>query len=180
MDKLIDNQSHIITLDVDEYLFDKLRQISQAGYVVVEINSPDEQLLAAALQTFPNLKIGAGNIVNVHQLEAYYLAGAHFITSPGFIPALAQTANIYSIQYLPGVATLSEAMHAMSFECFHVRPYPASLTFCSMLNKSLPSLKLYPAEIECEEIEHFFNLPSVIAVSIINPEPTQLTSLEPA
>lgn len=180
MDKLINNQSHIITLDVDEYLFDRLRQVSQAGYCFVEINSPDEQLITAVLQTFPKLKIGAGNIINVHQLETCFLAGTHFVTSPGFIPALAQTANIYSIQYLPGIATLSEAMQAMSFECFHVRPYPASLTFCSMLNKNLPDLQLYPAEIDCKKIDHFFSLPSVVAVSILNPEPAQLTSLEPA
>ncbi|KTD22412.1 bifunctional 4-hydroxy-2-oxoglutarate aldolase/2-dehydro-3-deoxy-phosphogluconate aldolase [Legionella londiniensis] len=180
METLIDNQPYIITLDVDEFLFERLQKISQAGFAVAEINSVDEHVLGNVLKKFPQLKIGAGNIIDIQQLETCYQANVHFITSPGFLPALAQTANIYSIKYLPGIATISEAMQAMSFGCYHVRPYPASLAFCSALNKCLPKLRLYPAEIEWEEAEHFFNLPSVAAVSLLNPEYTQLTSLETA
>ncbi|WP_133127124.1 bifunctional 4-hydroxy-2-oxoglutarate aldolase/2-dehydro-3-deoxy-phosphogluconate aldolase [Legionella nagasakiensis] len=178
IDKLAGNQSIIITLDVDGLLYDKLRHITEAGFSVVEINSVDSALLTTVLHDFPNLRIGAGNIIDTQQLENCHQAGVDFVTSPGFMPAIAQTANVYSINYLPGVATLSEAMHAMSLGCHHVRPYPASLTFCTLLNKCLPLLRLFPAEIEWEEAEHFFNLPAVAAVSILNPESKQLPTLE--
>lgn len=170
MDKITGKQSIIITLDVDALLFNKLKQIADAGFSVVEINSVDQNLLKNALHNFPMLRIGAGNIISNQQLEDCYQAGVHFITSPGFLPSIAQTASVYSINYLPGVATLSEAMQAMSLGCQHVRPLPANLSFCTLLNKYLPLLRLFPAEVEWEEVEHFLNLPAVAAVSILNPE----------
>ena len=177
MGTITDTQSIIITLDVDALLFDKLQHIAESGFSVVEINCVEQRLLKNALHKFPMLRIGAGNVVNTQQLEDCYQAGVHFITSPGFLPAIAQTASIYSINYLPGVATISEAMQAMSLGCHQVRPFPANLTFCTLLNKYLPQLTLFPAEIEWDEVEHFLNLPTVAAVSIINPESIQLRSL---
>ena len=177
MDKLLGVQSIIITLDVDAHLFNKLNQLAQANFLVVEINCTDKSLLSRALQDFPTLRIGAGNITTTQQLEDCYHAGVHFVTSPGFLPSIAQTAAVYSMSYLPGIATPSEAMHAMSYGCQHVRPFPASLAFCTLLNKNLPLLRLFPAEIEWEEAEHFLNLPAVAAVSVLNPELKQLQSL---
>jgi len=180
MEKLTSNQPIIITLDVDAFLFDKLQLITELGYATVEINSVEQSLLTSALHHFPTLRIGAGNIVNTQQLEDCYQAGAHFVTSPGFLPAIAQTAGIYSINYLPGVATLSEAMCAASLGCQQVRPFPANLTFCTLLNKYMPLLRLFPAEVEWDEVEHFLNLPAVAAVSLINPESKQLQALKTA
>ena len=177
MENLIGSQSIIITLDVDAILLDRLQQVAQSGFTVVEINSIEQDLLRKVIQDFPTLRIGAGNIISTQQLEMYYQARAHFITSPGFTLALAQTASIYSINYLPGVGTLSEAMQAMTLGYNQVRPFPADLKFCTLLNKSLPQLRLYPAEIEWEEAQHFLNLPSVAAVRILNPENKQLRAL---
>lgn len=178
MDKLIETQSIIITLDVDAFLFDKLQQIVQNGFSVVEINCVDQAIIAQVLNHFPMLRVGAGNIVNTEQLEICYQAGVHFVTSPGFLPAIAQTAAIYSINYFPGVATMSEAMQAIAVGCHHVRPFPASLHFCTLLNKYLPLLRLFPAEVELDEVEHFLNLPAVVAASIINPELKQLQAIK--
>ena len=177
MDKLMGTQSIMITLDVDALLFEKIKQISDAGFTMVEINCTEPSILRKALQNFPQLRIGAGNIINTEQLQNSYNAGVHFATSPGFLPSIAQTAAIYSMHYIPGVATLSEAMHAISLGCQHVRPFPAHLGFCTLLNKCLPLLRLFPAEVEWEDAEHFLNLPSVAAVSIINPEMSALKKL---
>lgn len=171
------NQSVIITLDVDSHLYDKLQKISKSGFSVVEINSTDTSILSGALGDFPHLRIGAGNITDTQQLENCYQAGANFITSPGFLPAIAQTANIYSINYIPGIATPSEAMQAMALGCHHVRPYPATLELCTLLNKSLPLLRLFPADIEWEETELYFNLPSVAGVSVLNPDVDKLPQM---
>ncbi|MDI9818540.1 MULTISPECIES: multidrug DMT transporter permease [unclassified Legionella] len=169
-EKLFDNQSIILTLDVDAFLFDKLRQIAHAGFAVVEINSNETNILTRIIKEFPSLRIGAGNITNTQQLEDCYQAGVHFASSPGFLPAIAQTAAIYSMNYLPGIATISEAMQVMALGYHQARPYPANLAFCASLNKCLPMLRLYPAEIDWDEAEHYLSLPSVAAVSIINPE----------
>lgn len=176
IDKLMMNQSIIITLDIDALLFKKIEAIYKTGFSVIEINSAEPTLLKKVLQDFPMLRVGAGNIISTQQLEDCYQAGVHFITSPGLIPSIAQTANVYSINYLPGVATMSEAMQASHLGCHNVRPFPAALSFCAQLNKCLPLLRLFPAEVEWEEAEHFLTLPSVAAVSIINPEIKQLAA----
>ncbi len=75
------------------------------------------------------------------------------------------------------MATISEAMAAMSLGYKQVRPYPGNLSFCTLLNKCLPELQLYPAEIEWDEAEHFLNLPTVKAISIHNPNKKQLSTL---
>jgi 2-dehydro-3-deoxyphosphogluconate aldolase/(4S)-4-hydroxy-2-oxoglutarate aldolase len=180
LDNLLGNQTIIISLDVDNLLSERLQQIADAGFSLVEINSADPQLLMRAISQYPSIKIGAGGIVDLQQLEQCYQAGVHFVTSPGFLPSLAQTATVYSINYIPGVATISEAMAARSFGYKYVRPFPANLAFCTVLNKCLPHLKLLPAEIELEEIEYFLNLPEVAAVSINNPNKKQLTTLATA
>ena len=178
IDHIIDAESIVITLDVDAFLFDKIKQIAEAGFSVVEINGVESAVLVRVLDAFPALRIGAGNVLSTQQLEDAYQAGAHFVTSPGFLPELAQTAEIYSINYLPGVATLSEAMHAFSLGCQHVRPFPATLSFCTLINKYLPLLRLFPAEIKWDEAAHFLRLPAVAAVSLINPDLTHLRALE--
>lgn len=176
-DKPFDNQLIIVTLDVDAFLFDKLKQMAHAGLSVVEINTSEPEILKKALRDFPSLRIGAGNITNTQQLEDCYQASVHFASSPGFLPAIAQTAAIYSMNYLPGIATISEAMQVMALGYHQARPYPTHLSFCASLNKCLPMLRLFPAEIELEEAEHYLNLPSVAAVSILNPENKHLQAL---
>jgi len=175
--ELLGNQSIIVTLDVDPFLFDRLGKIAQAGFAVAEINTSDAVLLGKILQEFPSLRIGAGNVINTQQLESCYQAGAHFVSSPGFLPAIVQTAAVYSINYLPGIATISEAMQVMALGCHQARPYPSTLSFCALLNKCLPMLRLFPAEIEWDEAEHYLTLPAVAAISILNPESKQLTAL---
>lgn len=173
-EQFIGSQSLIISMDVDHSIFDKIRQLANAGFSMIEINSSDPELLAQAVKLAPDMSIGAGNIVDTQQLENCYTAGVSFATSPGFLPAIAHTANIYSMNYLPGVATVSEAMQVMALGIQQVRPYPADLAFCNRLNKCLPHLRLYPADIEWEDAEHYLTLPSVKAVSIHNPNLKEL------
>jgi 2-dehydro-3-deoxyphosphogluconate aldolase / (4S)-4-hydroxy-2-oxoglutarate aldolase len=177
LDTLLGNQSVIISLDVDTFLFERLEQIANFGVSLVEINTTDTKLLKKAVTQYPSIRIGAGGLTTTQQIEDCYTAGVHFATSPGFLPAMALTARVYSMNYLPGVATISEAMEALSIGYEQVRPFPASLPLCSLLNKTLPHLKLFPSEVEWEEAEHFLNLPSVVAIGIHNPDKKQLKAL---
>lgn len=177
LDQLLGNQSVIISLDVDNLLFEKLAQITRAGFNLVEINSTDSKTLEQSIKEFPDIKIGASGIITTQQLENCYQAGVHFASSPGYLPSIAQTANVYSMNYLPGVATISEAMAAINLGYQQVRPFPASLAFCTLLNRCLQGLNLFPAEIEWDEVEHFLNLPAIAAVSIHNPDLKQLNAL---
>lgn len=170
MQHIITTQSLIITLDVDASLFTQLKKIQDAGFSVVELNNAEPAILIDALATYPNLRVGVSNLMNTDQLQKAQKAGAHFGSSPGFMPSLVQTANIYGFHYLPGVATPSEAMQATALGCQHVRPLPATQSLCMLLNKYLPNLRLFPADVTQEEAEKLLKLDSVSAVSLLNPD----------
>jgi len=168
-------QSLIISLDADQFLHERIEHLIHSGFKTIEICTTDTLFLQEIIQQYPQAYIGAGGIIDVEQLESCYQAGVHFVSSPGFLPALAQTANIYSMNYLPGIATLSEAMAVLNFGFNYARPFPADLSFCSLLSHCIPQLNLIPADIAWEEKEFFLNLASVRAVSIHNPTPQLLT-----
>ena len=171
------NESIIITLDVDTLLFDTLKQITQAGFKTVELNSADPTLLQKVRHEFPELHLGVGNIITAQALEDAYQAGAHFITSPGFLASLAQTASIYSMNYLPGIATCSEAMQVIALGYQQARPYPSNLSFCTLINKCMPTLRLFPAEVKWDEADYYLSLPAVAGISILNPDQKRLNAL---
>jgi 2-dehydro-3-deoxyphosphogluconate aldolase/(4S)-4-hydroxy-2-oxoglutarate aldolase len=178
MDFLANAPSIIVTLDSDALLFENIKQVADAGFSMIEINRIDSSILERVLERFPRMTIGVGNIVSLQQLDDAYRAGAHFATSPGLLPSLVQTAQVYVFPYLPGVATLSEAMHAFSLGCDAVKPFPATVSFCSLLHKYLPLLRLFPAEVVRDDVERFLKVPTVSSVSLINPEIHQLRTLE--
>ncbi len=180
MESLTGIASLIITLDVDNTLLDKLKHIQEAGLSVVELNHIEPDILVDVLKAYPKLRLGVGNILNTEQLEKAHAAGAHFTSSLGFIPELVQTASVYKFHYIPGIATFSEAMQVHALGAQHAKPFPASLAFCRDLNKYLPALRLFPAEVTEEEAKALLKLPSVAAASLINPALPVLKTLDVA
>jgi 2-dehydro-3-deoxyphosphogluconate aldolase / (4S)-4-hydroxy-2-oxoglutarate aldolase len=175
--ELLGTQSVIITLDIFDNIFDKIDLCKELNFSLIEVNTTDIELFRQLILSYPDMKIGAGMITNADQLEAFYKIGAAFLTSPGFLPNLAQTAAVYKMHYLPGISTISEAMKAAEFNCVNIRPFPADIDLCMQLNKYLPAMNLLPAEIEWRNAKHFLNLPSVTAISIINPKNEQLLEI---
>lgn len=177
LDNLLGNQSIILSLDVDNSLFERLQFISELKLSLVEINSTDTSILTEIIKTFPKLRIGASHIINLEQLEKCHEAAVHFATSPGFLPSLAKTASVYSMNYLPGIATISEAMQVMELGYKEARPFPSKLSLCSLLNTCIPNLRLIPSHVEWEDVEHYLNLPNVAAITLHNPEKKQVQAL---
>ncbi len=163
---LYSNESIIVSLAADELLEKHIENALKAGFRRIEVQSHDMTRLKSIKASYPDISLGAGMVITTQQLEDCYLAQVDFVTSPGFLPALVQTASIYSIDYLPGVATLSEAMQIYALGCNQVRPLPATLSFCQTLSKYLPELKLIPADIDWSIAEQFLAIPSVTSVSI--------------
>lgn len=176
-DNLLNNNSIFLSLDVDALLFEKLEEISTTKFTMVEINSSDSAILEKAIENFPNLHIGAGNVVNSQQLENCCKARVRFITSPGFLPTLAQTAEIYAVKYIPGISTISEGMQALAIDCHNVKVYPTNFELCKILNNTLPLLRLFPTGIAIQDANKYLNIPAVAAVVINNPEISELKNL---
>ena len=167
----------MISLDVDALLFNKLEELATANFSMVEINSSEPTILKKAIQDFPRLQIGVGNIINSQQLEDCCKAGVSFVSSPGLLAPLAQTAEMYSIKYIPGIATLSEGMQALALDKHNVKVYPTNQELCRALSKSLPLLRLFPAEVPLHEAKDYLRIPGVAAVTIANPQIKELKAL---
>ncbi|MCV6625035.1 MAG: bifunctional 4-hydroxy-2-oxoglutarate aldolase/2-dehydro-3-deoxy-phosphogluconate aldolase [Cellvibrionaceae bacterium] len=105
------------------------RSLQAAGMKVVEVTLRGEhglQAIAAIKAALPELVVGAGSIVRPEHLLAAKDAGAEFMVSPGSTTALVDLALELDLPYLPGVATVSEAM--------------------ALAGRGFTLLKLFPAE----------------------------------
>jgi 2-dehydro-3-deoxyphosphogluconate aldolase/(4S)-4-hydroxy-2-oxoglutarate aldolase len=72
-----------------------------------------------------NAVVGAGTVLNQHDLEAAVDAGARFIVSPGLTKSLATAAIEVGIPFLPGIATASDIMRGLNFGLNRFKFFPA-------------------------------------------------------
>ena len=82
--------------------------------------------IRAISDEFPELLVGAGTVLTVGQARTAVAAGARFIVSPGFDPAVVDWCLENQVAVTPGVVTPTEVSMA--------------------LNKNLSVLKFFPAE----------------------------------
>lgn len=83
------------------------------------------EAIAALAREVPQLKVGAGTVLDVAQLRQVQQAGAAFAVSPGSSPELLAAAVELRIAYLPGVATGSEVMAALAAGHRLLKVFPA-------------------------------------------------------
>lgn len=87
-----------------------------------------EQAIRLANQKFGDkLLIGAGTVINKEQCIKAIDAGAKFIVSPGFSDDVFAVCKSHGIEYLPGVVTPTEIMHALDCGINFVKFFPAGV-----------------------------------------------------
>jgi 2-dehydro-3-deoxyphosphogluconate aldolase/(4S)-4-hydroxy-2-oxoglutarate aldolase len=99
-------------------------------------------------QEFKELSVGVGTVTTVDELTDSLKAGANFAVSPGFMPFMVTQAEMYSLPFLPGIATVSEAMQAKSLGLKAVKVYPieslGGVIYLKALHAVLPTLSFCP------------------------------------
>jgi 2-dehydro-3-deoxyphosphogluconate aldolase/(4S)-4-hydroxy-2-oxoglutarate aldolase len=99
-----------------------------AGLPCVEITFRTDAAAAAieALRSrFPEMLIGAGTVLTKTQADAAMGAGAQFVVTPGFNPAVVDHCLSQGMPVAPGVATPSEIEQAYSRDLRLVKLFPA-------------------------------------------------------
>jgi 2-dehydro-3-deoxyphosphogluconate aldolase/(4S)-4-hydroxy-2-oxoglutarate aldolase len=81
--------------------------------------------IAAIAAADPEFSVGAGTVLNVAQAETAVAAGATFLVSPGFDPAVVVWARERDVPILPGVCTPSEIMQALAHGVSLLKFFPA-------------------------------------------------------
>jgi 2-dehydro-3-deoxyphosphogluconate aldolase/(4S)-4-hydroxy-2-oxoglutarate aldolase len=98
------------------------------GVRVIEITLRSDAACSAIEQIVkgrPEAIVGAGTVRDAQSLRAARDAGARFVVSPGFTPALHAAAVAAGLPWLPGVATASEILLAQEAGHALLKFFPA-------------------------------------------------------
>ena len=97
---------------------------------------------------FPELKVGAGTILNTTDLKNVKDAGASFAVSPGSTYELAKMAVDINFPFLPGVSSSSEIMNLLNlgYKCFKFFPAEAAggIKYLNSLKGPFPDIMFCP------------------------------------
>ena len=122
-----------------------------------------------AAKNYPDMSIGAGTVINAEQCNAALKAGATFIVSPGFSPAVAQICKDRNIPYYPGCVTPTEIMAALEFGITTVKFFPANvyggLKALKALSAPFPQVKFIPTGgVDRSNIDEFLAFDKIAAI----------------
>lgn len=149
-----------------------LRALKNNGINCAEITfrtACAKEAIAYAVKNYPDMEIGAGTVINADQCEAALKAGAAFIVSPGFSPAVAQICKDRSIPYYPGCVTPTEIMAALEFGITTVKFFPANiyggLKALKALSAPFPQIKFIPTGgIDRSNIDEYLAFDKIAAI----------------
>ena len=104
------------------------RALVQGGIRMLEVTLRTPAAIGcieAIAREVPDAVAGAGTVRNASDAQAAVKAGARFIVSPGYTPALGRACRELGVAYLPGVSTGSEIMLAQDDGFADMKFFPA-------------------------------------------------------
>jgi 2-dehydro-3-deoxyphosphogluconate aldolase/(4S)-4-hydroxy-2-oxoglutarate aldolase len=148
------------------------RALSAGGLTVLEVTLRTEaacESIRRLKAELPEARIGAGTVLNLHDLERAQEAGADFFVSPGSHQALLSAASEQGLAWLPGVATASEMMRGLEAGFTHFKFFPAEQLGGVAALKSfagpLPLCRFCPTGgVTLENAANYLALPNVVCV----------------
>ena len=125
--------------------------ITRAGIPIVEITMtvPEAvELIKHLVDRHQKMVVGAGTVLNVETAKKCVDAGAHFITAPGFNPAVVDFTVQNKLAALPGAFTPSEVVTAWQAGADFVKVFPCEIggeKYIHALKTALPEISLIAA-----------------------------------
>lgn len=104
------------------------RALAAGGVPIIELTLRTDAALECIRRIaadVPEIEVGAGTILSPSDAEAATAAGAQFLVSPGSTPALLEAMSASGLRFLPGVATVSEAMALREAGVRELKFFPA-------------------------------------------------------
>lgn len=95
------------------------------GAEITYRTSAAPEALKLAVENYPNALIGAGTVISAKQAKEAIGFGAKFIVSPGLSKEVYKVCKKHDVLYLPGIATATELMEAISWGLTTVKFFPA-------------------------------------------------------
>ena len=142
------------------------------GVRVVEITLRSDAARAAieaVAKARPEAIVGAGTVRDARSLRGARDAGAQFVVSPGFTPALHAAAAAAAVPWLPGVATASEILLAQEAGHALLKFFPAEAAGGTRALRAFaavfPEVAFCPTGgVTAENLRGYLELPNVACV----------------
>jgi len=165
------NIAVLIINDIDTFP-SKVEKLISDGFDVLEITLRTEcafEAIKYVKDTYPNIKVGAGTILTIQQLEKCIEIGADFGVAPGLNSEIVKKAKSKFFPFIPGIATASEVELAMNLGVSLVKVFPAKVLggveFIKALSGPYHTMKFMPTGgvTESDSID-YLALPTVYCV----------------
>lgn len=162
----------VLTVQTAEDALAQARALIAGGLTVLEITlrTPAAPAAISALaKAYPGATIGAGTILEPDQIAAAAAAGAAFLVSPGMTERLIEAAIHSPVPFLPGAATVSEALALRDRGFRALKFFPAEAAggtkFLASLAGPVPDLLFCPTGgIDAQKARAYLSLANVACV----------------
>jgi 2-dehydro-3-deoxyphosphogluconate aldolase/(4S)-4-hydroxy-2-oxoglutarate aldolase len=141
----------VVSLDRVEYAVPLAEALLAGGLPCAEITfrtMAAEPVIRAISQSFPEILVGAGTVLNEEQVERAIAAGAKFIVSPGFSRDVVNLCRQRNLPVFPGVCTPTDVMMAIEAELTILKFFPADafggIKTLKALSAPFPNVEFIP------------------------------------
>ena len=161
----------VVKIDRLEDTLPLCQALIDGGLPIAEITfrtDAAESAIKLASQTFPDMLVGAGTIVNVEQAKRAHEAGATFLVSPGFSRSVTEYAVANNLPIFPGCSTPTDLMAAMEYNLPVAKFFPAKqfggLATIKAFAAAFPSMRFMPTGgVDTNNINEYLAFPKIIA-----------------
>lgn len=176
-DKIIEvlQISPIVPVVVIENIKDAVplaQSLIEGGIPIIEVTLRSSCALEAIeliAKNVPKMRVGAGTILNLTQLEQAQNRGAEFLISPGLTIKLLEHAKKKDMPLIPGVSSSSEVMQALEWGYNALKFFPAEycggVKLLNAFNGPFKGVKFCPTGgISTDNMRSYLNLENVLCV----------------
>lgn len=144
----------------------------ESGIGVMEITLRTPGALAAieaVAQHFPDIRVGAGTVLQNLDIRQAQDAGAAFALSPGLTPGLLEASAACNMPFIPGAATASELMLARASGIRLCKVFPirelGGAAYLKALSGPLSDMEFCPTGgIRAADVAEYRRLASVVTI----------------
>ncbi|RVZ33800.1 KHG/KDPG aldolase [Helicobacter pylori] len=148
------------------------QSLIEGGIPIIEVTLRSSCALEAIeliAKNVPKMRVGAGTILNLTQLEQAQNRGAEFLISPGLTPSLLEHAKKKDMPLIPGVSSSSEVMQALELGYSALKFFPAEycggVKLLNAFNGPFKGVKFCPTGgISIDNMRSYLNLENVLCV----------------
>ncbi|WQX66264.1 bifunctional 4-hydroxy-2-oxoglutarate aldolase/2-dehydro-3-deoxy-phosphogluconate aldolase [Helicobacter pylori] len=176
-DKIIEilQISPIVPVVVIENIKDAVplaQSLIEGGIPIIEVTLRSSCALEAIeliAKNVPKMRVGAGTILNLIQLEQAQNRGAEFLISPGLTIKLLEHAKKKDMPLIPGVSSSSEVMQALELGYNALKFFPAEycggVKLLNAFNGPFKGVKFCPTGgISVDNMRSYLALENVVCV----------------